>query len=72
MHTRDLIAFSKDKNYVTIFNSLDGTVISSRSYTESVVSATKDARSLIISSMPTPMVYVWVGKRTPTSSPFKK
>ena len=50
-------------NYITVFNSKDGTVISSRTYTNSFITATPDARSLIISSMPTPMVYVWVGKR---------
>lgn len=51
-------------NYITIFNSLNGTVISSRSYTDSYITASADARSLIITSKPSPIAYVWAGKRT--------
>lgn len=50
-------------NFITVFNSMDGSVISSRTYSNSYISVTADARSLIIGSMPNPMVYAWVGKR---------
>ena len=57
-------------SYITVYESLSGKVISSRTYSDSYFSITSGARSLIISSSlygQKPMVYVWVGKRNPGS-----
>ncbi len=62
MHTRG-IGSPLPLNYITVFSSVDGAVICSRTYSNSFISVSADARSLIIGSMPNPWVYAWVGKR---------
>ena len=49
-------------DYITVFNSTDGAVISSRTYSNSYINVLSNVRSLIIGSMPYPWLYVWVGK----------
>ena len=58
------------KNFINVFNSSNGKILSSRYFPDAFYSSSENVRQIIISSSPKPMVYVWAGYENTISAPI--